>query len=81
MSRYAVHICNTTSGADELPRRKQTYENIKALVLAAGEFSVFEATATPHLARMFDRLCRDPELVTEQRGFPWTAVRRKEPAR
>jgi hypothetical protein len=57
--------------------KKRTYEVIKARVLEAGRFSVFEATATPRDARLFDRLVRDPEIETFDKGFPWTGVRRR----
>jgi hypothetical protein len=57
--------------------RKTRYEDLKAEILRAGRFSVFEATANGFAAGMFDRLCRDPELEIYHRGYPWTGVRKK----
>jgi predicted kinase len=71
-----AHICSFQS-ADNVTR-KTRYEDLKAQVLKAGRFSVFEATANDRAALLFSQLCRDPELETETLGFPWTAVRRKE---
>jgi hypothetical protein len=53
------------------------YDGFRAKVLEAGRFSVFEATATQPIARLYDRLCRDPLVITDNQslGFPWTAVR------
>ena len=64
--------------AGHLRGRKRTYEAVKSAVLEAGRFSVFEATETQASARLFTRLCNDPELEFDQScGFPWTLVRRK----
>jgi hypothetical protein len=65
--------------ADHLTGKKRTYESVKAAVLKAGRFSVFEATSSAKNARLFTQLCNDPELVTDNSiGYPWTAVRLKE---
>jgi hypothetical protein len=53
------------------------YAALKATVLAAGRFSVFEATASTRAAHMFTRLCADPEVETFDMGFPWTGIRRR----
>lgn len=77
--KAALHICRfDTTG--ELTGKNLTYENLKRAVLAAGRFSVFEATQSGKHAALFNRLCRDEELVTdhEKYGFPWTAVRLKD---
>ena len=74
-----VHICSF-QGVDT-PTRKTLYEDFRAAVLRAGRFSVFEATANDTAAAMFTRLCRDPGVVTEPVGFPWTKVRAKEESR
>lgn len=74
---YAVHICNTTVGTEELKGKKLTYDAVRRIVLEAGKFSVFEATATQKHARLFTRLCKDPGLVITKFGFPWTGVKRK----
>lgn len=70
-------ICrfDTTS---QLTGKKHTYATVKAAALEAGRFSVFEATATPRDAKLFTRLCADPEVETFQLGFPWTGVRCRE---
>lgn len=77
---YKVHVCSFDSTLD-LRGRALTYEAVKARVLDAGRFSVFEATDTPRRADLFTRLCQDPELVIETVGFPWTKVTKRDAAR
>ena len=67
------------SSADHLIGRKRTYAAIKDAVLAAGRFSVFEATNSNKDARLFTQLHHDPELVCDHtRGYPWIYVSRLE---
>jgi hypothetical protein len=54
-----------------------TYKNFKKKALKAGRFSVFEATDTDLAAKFYTRLCKDPEIVTETIGFPWTKVTKR----
>lgn len=68
------------SGTTELRGKALTYEAVKARVLEAGRFSVFEATFTRRHAAIFDRLRRDPAVTCTSIGFPWIAVARKETA-
>jgi len=71
-----IHICSFS--ALDIPRGKRNdYEAVKAALLAAGRFSVFEATDTQRTARLFTRLMKDPELEFTTLQFPWTAVRRR----
>ena len=71
---HAIHICSFQS-ADTVTRRT-TYGDLKAAVLKAGRFSVFEATANDRAAGMFDRLERDPDIETDHTcGFPWIGVK------
>ena len=64
--------------AGHLRGKTRTYEAVKDAVLQAGRFSVFEATETQASARLFTRLCNDPELELDRScGYPWTLVRRK----
>lgn len=70
-----VHICSFEACPKVTARTK--YHDWREQVLQAGRFSVFEATQSALAARMFNRLCRDPEIETEPIGFPWTLVRRK----
>jgi hypothetical protein len=81
-----VHICRFDSTLDlfERPRGRRdwvrpTYEEIKARVLEAGRFSIFEATYNQRTIAFFTRLGRDPEVVciTEGVGYPWIRVERK----
>lgn len=72
-----VHICSFEAGPRVTARTK--YAEFRDAVLAAGKFSAFEATASPRVARLYDQLCRDPEVITERLGFPWTKVTRKQP--
>ena len=75
---YRIYL-DSFSETDHLKGKRLTYEAVKAAVLQAGRFSVFEATETPQRARLFDRLCQDPEIETDHTscGFPWTLVRRR----
>lgn len=78
MGRYAVHVCSFE--ACDLPRgRKLTYAAFTRAVLAAGRFSVFEATANQRVARMFTRMGKDSRFVfdTQTTGFPWTRVAKR----
>jgi hypothetical protein len=72
-----VHIDSFQSG--DTVTRKTRYEDLRAQIVRAGKFSVFEATANNISAGMFTRLCRDPELVIdhENYSYPWTGVRLK----
>lgn len=76
----AIHVCRFDTTGD-LVGKDRTYEKIKAVVLQAGRFSVFEATETRRNAALFTRLCRDPELEilrdADGFAFPWTGVRRR----
>lgn len=71
-----VHICSFEA-VEHLRESTLAYEELKAAVLRAGRFSVFEASATSKRARLFTRLCSDPEIITDKDsvGFPWTLVR------
>ena len=55
---------------------KRSYPLFREKVLAAGRFSVFEATENDTVAKLYTRLCSDPEVVTDHEnfGFPWTGV-------
>lgn len=69
-----VHIDRFDS-ADHLVGKRRTYAAVKAAVLKAGRFSVFEATSSPANARLFTRLSNDPELVIDNScGYPWVKV-------
>lgn len=74
-----IHLCRFDS-TEDIPKKKRTYEVIKARVLERGRFSVFEATADAKNAALFTRLCRDPELIIdhESLGYPWTVVKKRE---
>jgi hypothetical protein len=76
MSKYGWHICSFDSTGD-LKGKNLTYENVKKIVLEAGRFSVFEATASTKHANIFTKLCKDPELEIVKMGYPWTGVRLK----
>lgn len=72
-----IIFVDSFSVTDDLRGKKLTYENLKERVLAAGRFSVFEATENQKRAKLFDKLCDDPELEIESVGFPWSLVRLK----
>ena len=69
-------ICRFDSTLD-LKGKALTYENIKARVLAAGRFSIFEATHDMKRARLFTALNRDPDLTVTTIGYPWFSVARR----
>lgn len=75
--KTSFHICQFET-TEHLKGKKRTYATVKAAVLEAGRFSTFEATSTQKNARLFTKLCQDPEVETFDLGFPWTGVRRKE---
>lgn len=72
-------IVDCFDSVDHLTGKRRTYKAVKAAVLEAGKFSVFEAMADMKSARMFTRLCQDSEVETFHLPFPWTGVRRKAP--
>ena len=76
MKRIRFYLCSF-SCLDELKGKNRTYENVKALALKIGRFSIFEATQTLKDAKIFDRFCQDPEIETFDLGYPWTGIRRK----
>lgn len=75
-----IHVCRFDTVLD-MPRKLQTYQNVKARVLEAGKFSIFEATHNDYLAGIFTRLVRDPGLEIDSKNvaYPWTAVRLRSP--
>lgn len=73
---YRVFIDRFDS-AGHISGKKRTYVAVKAAVLEAGRFSVFEATENDRNAALFTDLHRDPELETFELGYPWIGVRRK----
>jgi hypothetical protein len=69
-----LHICRFDS-ADHLRGKKRTYESVKAAVLEAGRYSVFEATSSAANAKLFTMIDRDPELEITRQQYPWIEVR------
>jgi hypothetical protein len=57
--------------------RDATYAKLKLDVLAAGRYSVFEATQSQRAADLFMRMHQDPELESFDLGYPWTGIRRR----
>jgi hypothetical protein len=72
----SVHVCSFDVTSD---LKKLTYGTVKERVLAAGRFSVFDATRSQKMARIFQALESDPEIVCTRIGFPWIKVERKSP--
>jgi hypothetical protein len=70
-----VHICSFDTVSD-LRGKNRTYENIKAAVLKAGKFSVFDVE-TNRDGKLFTQLCRDPEIEVVEMDYPWTGIRRR----
>jgi hypothetical protein len=67
-----VHVCAPSGDTTGLPRRP--YSAFRAAVLKSGRFSVFQATESMTLAKLFERLERDPTVTTTREGFPWIRV-------
>lgn len=66
---------DTFDSAGALKGKQRTYDAVKAKVIEAGRFSVFEACED---SNTFNHLVRDPDIETFGMGFPWTGVRLKE---
>ena len=62
--------------AGHLRGQARTYEAVKAAVVDAGRFTVFEADESPGL---FTRLGTDPEIEMFDVPFPWIGVRLRLP--
>lgn len=76
-----MHLCRFDTTGDLPAKERRDYATVKAAVLAAGRFSVFEASETPTSRRLFTRLEHDPELeliLDPAYAYPWTGVRKKE---
>lgn len=69
-----VHFCITGTGLDDLPVAKQRDKRVVAAHLAKhGRFSVFEATATPAIAKTMDALREIGWFDFDYEGssYPW----------
>lgn len=77
--KSTMHVCRFDSTLD-IPKKKRTYETVKARVLEAGRLSIFEATENPRDVWRFEQLERDPEIEVFREGmaFPWIGVRKRE---
>lgn len=70
-----AHVCSFTALPDVADVK--TYRQLKALVLEAGRFSIFEATQNRRVARLFTELAKDPEVEIVTEGYPWSSVKHK----
>ena len=76
MSKYHWHICVTSVGLDELPKKRQANMYDVATVLAkTGRFSVFEATANQTIARTMDRIENSGWFDRTTEPYPWISVK------
>jgi hypothetical protein len=75
MARSPVILLDSFCAVEEPPLKHLTYETLKAAVLRAGRFSVFEASARPRSAVLYSRLHHDPTITLTDLGYPWTGVR------
>ncbi len=78
MPHYGMFLDSFGAGTMDLRGKALTYEAVKARVLAAGRYSVFEATASAKRAALFTQLQRDPDLESVPLEFPWIRIRRKD---
>lgn len=69
----AIHLCSFDSGIPS--KQKRDYPMLRAALLAVGRFSVFEATESQRVAKLYTKLSDDPSLLITNLGYPWTAVR------
>lgn len=74
MPKYRTWIDTFSVGLDELPRRKQrSIVEVLKVLHAAGEFSIFEATANQDIARTMDEIVACKLITTDNScGYPWT---------
>jgi hypothetical protein len=79
MSKHKWYI-DVFDSAGDLRGKKRTYEAVKERVIAAGRFSIFEATNSDRDIAIFSQLERDKELVITRLGYPWIGVERRTPA-
>ena len=73
---HKVIVCSLSSGPEKITRRTK-YDDVKAAVVKAGRYSVFEATANEFAAAIFTCIDRDPELITKRIAYPWIGVAEK----
>ena len=73
-----MNLCSFASGPEKITRRTK-YEDVRAAVVKAGRYSVFEATDNERAASIFSAIDRDPELIVgRSSGFPWITVTLKD---
>jgi hypothetical protein len=73
---HEVYLCRFDAVSD-LRGKQRNYENIKAAVLKAGQFSCFDVI-TKKDEKIFSALCKDPTLEVVNVGYPWTSVKLRE---
>lgn len=73
---HEVFLCRIDAVSD-LRGKQRNYENIKAAVLKAGQFSCFDVI-TKKDEKIFTALCHDPELEVANLIYPWTSVKLRE---
>lgn len=71
-AKSVIHICSFEAVGPIKP--KTSYESFKHMVLRAGRFSCFEATANNRTADLYTKLCDDPEIDVIRESFPWMKV-------
>lgn len=71
-----VHIDQFSVGLDELkPKSQRNPVRVLRMLYASGRFSVFEATASPAIAKTMDWLYDNGYFKTDNScGYPWTKV-------
>lgn len=76
---YRLHIDCFTS-LDQLSKKdRRDYHKVKAAVLAAGRFSVFDADKDT--GKLLTALCKDQTLIVDNScDYPWVLVRQKQPS-
>jgi hypothetical protein len=68
-------VCSFSSGLDELgPRQRRSVPTVLRVLarLEPKRYSMFEATANPHIARTMIMICREELIRTTGGAFPWT---------
>ena len=70
-----VHICFSSVGIDELPRKQQGDIRAVLTILAKTKcFSTFEATANTTIASTMDRLGNEGYIRSVGGSYPWCEI-------
>lgn len=77
MNKNVVFIDRFSEGLDDLTQKQQRcMTTVLKQLSEMKRFSVFEATANDHIARMMDKLVKEKYIeVDNSMGYPWSGVK------